>query len=210
VFAAATADRCSLVNGRDLAVVALRCLAVWFGVRGIVGLAAAFAMWGRTVAEVGREWATASLAEPALYIPLAALVWVGAKTIGQRTFPGGGTSLEPFSRNDLFSFGVFFVGLLLLAEAVPNVVYWAVYLRATRDTSVLAELPGWQDGAAGEYAATFQGEIAATACRVAIGVACVAGPQRLARWLGVARRELFESKLTEPDSAPGRAGSERE
>jgi hypothetical protein len=134
---------------------------------------------------------------------------MAAVPLASRAFPGSVPSSAPLTRSDLFTFGVFGIGLFLVAEAVPTLVHWIVVLRSTREESFLSDVAGWQDDNGVVYSVTFKAELGATITRLLLGALCLAGPKRVANWLGAAREELLGTTLGDPPDGENAAKEEQ-
>src|SRR5512144_2563060 len=115
------------MSRRDLATVALKTLSAWLLASGIAGLGSALLTWSHDVAEYGTEGGILGAAAAGILIPIGALGWFASDWAAGRIFadaPAHAASALGLTRTDLYAFGSVLVGLCLLANAVPMIVYW--------------------------------------------------------------------------------------
>jgi hypothetical protein len=117
------------VTRRDLATVALKTLSAWLFASGVAGFGSALLTWRHDVAQYGTEGGVLGAAAAGILIPIGALGWFLSDWAARRIFADDGTqgaSALGLTRSDLYAFGSALVGLCLLANAVPMIVYWVV------------------------------------------------------------------------------------
>ena len=162
------------MNLRDVALIAYRLLALWFGVSGMMALAETLLTWKSVWAQSQAVMAgtsnpttetgfllmtTSALAARAL---LGALLWWAAPALARHTPVGQPSpeSQEP-SRAVLFSAAAFLVGVWLLSVSLPGLAY--VGFSATRPG-----VPAYDDGLGGA-------RVAQLLAQLLLGVAFVRG-----------------------------------
>jgi hypothetical protein len=186
---------------RDLATVALKTLSAWLFASGVAGLGSALLTWSHDVAQYGTEGGILGAAAAGILIPIGALGWIASDWAAGRIFrdaPAHGIAAPGLTRADLYASGSVLVGLCLLANAVPMIVYWAV-------VGVISRGTGFWSAAAGRtgendivYWVSVRAGVGRIATEALLGILFVLGPERVARGVQRIRKE-FSSHLTEPD-----------
>ena len=199
---------------RDVATVALKAISAWLFASGLGGLGSALLTWNHDVTQYGAEGGILGAAAAGIFVPIGAIGWFLSDWAATRIFPdlpAQGSLGLGLTRVDLYAFASVLIGLCLLAEAVPMVVYWAivgVIARGTGFWSAAADQTG-ENGIG--YWVTVRAGIGRIATEILLGICFVLGPDRLARGVRRIRKE-FSSEFTEADSdssdkePPGRAG----
>jgi hypothetical protein len=196
---------------RDIATITFKALSAWLFASGVAGLCSALLTWTRDVERYGdRGPAALGVTAAAIFLPIGAIGWLISDGIARRIFPGHAEPVAlSLTRADLYAFASVFVGLCLLAEAIPMIVFWLTILMHTSGAGgwSAASNPVTNNGVTDSIGARAQaGSLLAKAV---LGAILLAGPERIGRALVRIRREL-SGRLGEPESAvAGRAPSDR-
>jgi hypothetical protein len=197
----------SAVNRRDLAVIAFKSMALWFAASGLIGVAGTLLAWPRGQGPFEVQGAWLALAQAALSLPTAAIIWLASDYLAQRIFPETALSPSSLNRADLWSTATLCIGLFLLSQAVPQLLYWVVVWRSAGGTTFWSHTADWRDDAGVAYRLAFRGQLAETLTRLVLGIAFIAGPDRIRGLAGRVRKEAFGHTLV--DEAPPGESAER-
>jgi hypothetical protein len=206
------------MNARDCAVLAFKLMGVWFAAGGVIGATNIPYYWQSQRAEAMVRVALLGAAFPILFaLVVGALLWMNAEGLATRVFGqdpallaarvfGEDEGAEPSVRRDrvashpLFALALAVVGVLLLTEAVPQLVYaLATYLRSRQTGSAMFGPDPAQQALIWDAAA--RANLASAVTRFVIGVALLAGPARLSAAYARVRGELKGTLGDEPASA---------
>jgi hypothetical protein len=183
---------------RDLATIAFKALAAWLFASGVAGMCSALLTWSHSVGQYGKEGSVLGLAAAAIYIPIGAVWWAASDRVAKRVFPGRAEPVAlALTRADLYGFASVLVGLCLLADAVPMIVYWLVIWAFAHGTGFWsAASPGTTDDGIVYWVAARAG-VGSVAAKTILGLILLGGPERVKRGLQRLRRE-FSGHLEEP------------
>jgi len=205
------------MSARDLAVLAFKLLGLWFAASGIVGFANMPYLWQSGGSDDVQRIAVVAMAFPSLLsLVLGALVWVNAGGLATRVFGGdpaelaervfgagtaapsprtGGVGMQP-----LFALALSVIGVLMVVEAVPMIVYGATTFVSSRQAGSAIFGPDPAQRAL-IWNAVAKSNLAAACTRFVVGVALLAGPARLGAAYASVRRE-FRGTLDEDGPKP--------
>jgi len=183
------------VSRRDIAVVAFRIMALWFAVSGVTGVASALIRWPRQEDPSQIQGAWLGLAQAGLFVPVGGVIWLLGDWLSLRVFPEAAGVSSGLTRADLWSAATLCIGLYLLSQAIPQLVYWLVVWRLSRGTALWAVTSDWRSDSGVAYQLAFRAQLGETITRLVLGAACLLGPDRLRNLLARLRREAFESTL---------------
>jgi hypothetical protein len=120
---------------RDVAAVTLKALAVWWIANGLAGLCSSLLTWRHDAAETGGMVSAFTAAASGIFIPIGALAWFLADWAAARMGHGTPAPIQcGVDREGLYAFASVLVGLFLVSDALPQVVYWIVVWRMSRGT----------------------------------------------------------------------------
>ena len=192
------------MNGRHVAVLAFKLLGVWFAAGGVTGVGGVPFLWRSDHSTVVQTVGLLALLFPAaLSVVVGALLWLNAEWLATRVFGpnpaevaatvfGDGAAdagpPERIEMQPLFALALSVIGVLMLAEAVPMLVYAATTFVSSRQTSsILGPDPAqralvWDAGAKANLAAAFT--------RLVVGLSLLAGPARIAAAYAGVRKEF--------------------
>ncbi len=185
------------MTNRDVATVTLKALAAWWVASGVAGLASTLLTWRHEVGQFGTGPSLMAAAASAMFIPIGALAWVVSDRAAARVFPQETQVAVAVDREALYAFASVLVGLFLLADALPQIVYWVVVWRASRGTGF------WSAAAEGStdntvvYWVAARAQVGAVVTKVLLGAALLCGPNRIKGALRRVRHE-FSDHLAEP------------
>lgn len=161
----------------DLALLVFKTIALWIaanGLVGLVGLPLFPTLWSQ-----GNLWVVASVA--LLPVVGGVLLWVSSSRLAGKVFRDSHQEI-PFdlTSEHIPSLASFVVGLVLLAEAVPQGASWVgvLVMRTREHTSVLSSTPPWDQALDEQAVASGVGLL----IRVVAGIALVAGSRRFRNW----------------------------
>jgi hypothetical protein len=190
------------MTARDIATISFRTLAAWLVASGVAGLCSGLFTWAHDVGEYGRETAIFSLASGAILIPIGAIWWLLSDWVAGRVLPGRSEPLGlALTRADLYAFASVLVGLLLLADALPQIVYWAISWRGSRGTGFWSPPAADSQDNASIHWLSVRAQLGSVAAKLVLGLLFVSGPDRVKNLLLRIRRE-FSTHLTEPEAEP--------
>ena len=186
------------MTAKDVATIAFKTLAAWLLASGIAGLCSALLTWDHDVAQYGKDTAMLTASAAALFIPIGAIWWLLSDWTAGRIFRGRGESVAvALDRSDLYAFASVLVGLFLLADALPQIVYWLVMWRMSRGSGFWSPPPpGTEDNAAVHWLAV-RAQVGTVAAKLILGLVFVCGPDQVKLGLSRLRRE-FSGHLDEP------------
>ncbi len=193
------------MSSRDLAVLAFKLLAVWFAATGVTGLGNVPYIWqaDRNV-EVRLAGIAGLLFPMLLWGVVGALLWINAEGLATRVFgahpadvaanvfgdgPADAAPRDRIEMQPLFALALAVIGVLMIVEAAPMLVYGATVFVHSRQagSSVLGPDPTQR---ALLWDAAAQANFAAACTRFVIGVALLAGPARLSAAYAGIRKEF--------------------
>lgn len=207
------------MNSRDVAVLAFKLLGVWFAAGAVTGLAGVPYLWhAEQPGSMRMVGFVAVLFPSALTIVVGGLLWINAEGLATRVFgphpadvaanvfgdgPADAAPRDRLEMQPLFALALSVIGVLMIAEATPMLVYGATMFASSRQTSILGPDPAQQ---ALVWDAAAKSNFAAACTRFVIGVALLAGPARLsAAYAGI--RKEFRGTLAEDGSSTGKPTS---
>lgn len=194
------------MNARDCAILAFKLVGLWFAAIGVVSFGGMPVVWQ----QFAREASFAGVATLASAVPgtmslvMGALIWMNAERLATHVFGhdpamiaarvfGEEADAAPrkpvaLQAHPLFALALAVIGVLLVVEAVPQLVYsLAIFVRSRQAGGILGPDP---TRSALLWDANAQGHLAAAATRLLIGLALLAGPTRLAAIYGRVRKDM--------------------
>ena len=185
------------MNRRDLAVIAFKSMALWFAVGGLTGVIVSVFAWPRTEDPFQLHGAWLGLGQAALSLPVAGLIWLVSDRLAVRVFPEPTAASAGLTRADLWSTVFLGLGIYLVSQAIPQLIYWVVVWRSAGGTTFWPQVTDWRDDTGVAYRLAFRGQLAETVARLLLGIACIAGPDRLRALAARVRREAFGTTLVD-------------
>ena len=188
------------MTNRDVATITLKALAAWWFANGVAGLISALLTWRHDAGEFGSDTSMMAAAASAIFIPVGAVAWLVSDWAAARVFPHATEVAAPLDRGALYGFASVLVGLFLLADAIPQTIYWVVVWRAARGTGF------WNAAAEGPmdntvvYWVAARAQVGAVVTKLVLGLGLLCGPERIKRALHRLRHELSDH-LAEPTDA---------
>lgn len=213
------------MGARDWAGLAFKVLGLWLAASGVIGLANIPYVWQMGPIDQTQRAAVLATAFPSLLsLVVGALVWLNASGLAARAVGedpaqlaarvfGDGTAdstaaPRPLATQPLFALALAVIGVLLIVEAVPLIVYSATMFVRSRQAGTAIFGPDLAQRAL-IWDAAQKASLAAACTRLLIGAALLAGPARLsAAYTGI-RKELRGTLADEspaPVDSPGRDG----
>ena len=190
------------MTNRDLATITLKALAVWWFGNGLAGLTSALLTWRHDAGQFGTETSMVTAAASAMFMPVGAVAWLVSDWAAARVFPQATDVAAPIDRGALYGFASVLVGLFLLADAIPQVVYWVVVWRAARGTSFWnAAAEGTMDNTVVYWVAA-RAQVGAVVMKLVLGLVLLCGPERITRALRRLRHELSDHLAEPTDVTP--------
>jgi hypothetical protein len=194
------------MGARDWAVLAFKLLGLWFAANGVIGLANIPYFWQSDRGEGFRMMAGIATAFPSLLsLVVGGLVWINAgglathvagrdpDDLAANVFGDGEADLpaprKGIETQPLFALALAVIGVLMVVEAVPMIVYGTTMFVRSRQagTAIFGPDPAQQ---ALLWDASAQANFASACTRFLIGVALLLGPARLSAAYGRVRTEF--------------------
>jgi hypothetical protein len=199
------------MGGRDWAVLAFKLLGLWFAAQGVVGLGDLVYVFQSDHGDAVRSVGVVGLLLRAMIAAgVGAVLWANAATLARHVVsdaaevaaavfgdgPGEPTRAA-IGTHPFFALALALVGVLMVTEAVPQLFHALVIFASSRraGSAILGPDPAER---ARLWNADVQAGLAAALARFAIGVACLAGPARLAAAYAGVRKELRGTLADEP------------
>ncbi len=179
-----------------LAFVAIRAVALWIFINGVLGLSLVFQQWLEQDFAKNTQVAIL-LASTVLPMATSCLVWVNADWLSARVVgPADAPLTTDWSLEPLTRLAIAVVGLVTLAQVIPTLAWQA---------SVALQLLWWRDSLLGPMSApadlqaqywgvSGKANIASEIVSAALGAALVVAPGRVASLVGIADRRAEESR----------------
>jgi hypothetical protein len=176
-------------------------MALWFAVAGATGVVSVLLAWPSDGDKFQVHGAWIGLGQSALYLPAAGLIWLVSDWLAARVFPETPNVPATLTRADLWSTATLCIGLYLLTQALSQLVYWVVVWRTSIGTAFWTQMADWRTDSGIAYQVEFRGQLGETLARAALGIACIAGPDRIRGLLARLRREAFGTTLVDDTDA---------
>jgi hypothetical protein len=194
------------MSARDWAVLAFKLLGLWFAASGVTGLGnIPYLLQSDHEAAVRLAGALGVAFPSVMSFVVGALIWINAGGLathavgadpaelaanvfgdGPTDAPARGARIE---MQPLFALALAIIGVLMLVEAVPSIVYGTTMFVRSRQagTAIFGPDPAQQ---ARLWDASTQATFAGACTRLLIGLALLLGPARLSAAYGRVRAEL--------------------
>lgn len=131
------------MNREDLVAVAARLFSVYLAVTAIFFLASSVSM---NYHETGTVPLASIIAAAIVAFIVSALLWFFPLSIARRLLPAMGDSKsgKPIGSSNALGIGLTLLGVWLLAQSVPDVIYWSIYWKiahASGDPNMALQAP---------------------------------------------------------------------